>query len=179
MEPVKRLKRELIYKGAVVEVYKDTVELNGKVEEWDFVKHDGAAAVVAVDNEGKLLLVKQHRNALDRFTLEIPAGKLDSPDEPTITCAARELEEETGYKAGKIEPLITVNTTVAICNEKIDIYLATELSKGQVHLDPMEEINVESYSLSELKEMIFEGKITDSKTVSGILAYATKVNGEV
>ena len=172
MEPIKRLKRELVHKGAVVDFYADTVELGGEVAVWDFVHHNGAAAVIAVDNDGKILMVRQYRNALDRFTLEIPAGKLDSPDEPTLECATRELEEETGFKAGKIEYLLTINTTVAVCDEKIDIYLATDLSKGEIHLDPMEEINVEKYELSELQEMIFKGELRDSKTVAAINTYA-------
>ena len=176
MEKVKRLNRELIHKGAVVDIYADTVEFGGHVEKWDFIHHNGAAAVVAIDNDGKLLLVRQYRNALDRFTLEIPAGKLDSPGEPTLDCAIRELEEETGYKAGNVEYLLTVNTTVALCDEKIDIYLATELSEGVKHTDPMEEINVERYDLEELKDMIYKGQICDSKTVAGIMTYAAKIN---
>ena len=175
MEKVKRLKRELIHKGAVVDIYADTVEFNGKQEVWDFIHHGGAAATVAVREDGKLLLVKQYRNALDRFTLEIPAGKLDEEGESTLVCAKRELEEETGFKAGNIEYLLTVNTTVALCDEKIDIYLATDLTEGEKHFDPMEETEVIAYSLDELEEMIYQGKICDSKTVAGIMTYAAKV----
>jgi ADP-ribose pyrophosphatase len=119
-------------------------------------------------------MARQYRNALDRFTLELPAGKLDSPDEPTIECATRELEEETGYKAGRMEYLLTVNTTVAFCNEKVDVYLATELEKTNQHLDPEEEINVEEWDIDDLKQLIYEGKMTDGKTISGIMTYAAK-----
>lgn len=174
MEPVKRLKRELRAQGTVIGLYKDTVEVNGSIAEWDFIHHDGAAAVVAVNEEGKLLMVRQYRNALDRFTLELPAGKLDTPDEPTLECAKRELEEETGYKGRRFEYLLTVNTTVAFCNEKIDIYLATDLEKSQQHLDPEEEINVELWDIEDLKQLIYTGKMTDGKTVAGILTYAAK-----
>ena len=174
MEPVKRLKRELRAQGTVIGLYKDTVEVNGTIAEWDYIHHDGAAAVVAVNEEGKLLMVRQYRNALDRFTLELPAGKLDEPDEPTLECAVRELEEETGYRADNMEYLLTVNTTVAFCNEKIDLYLATGLRKTQQHLDPEEEINVETWELEDLKQLIYEGKITDGKTVAGIMTYAAK-----
>lgn len=176
MEPVKRLKRELRAKGTVINLYKDTVEVNGNIAEWDYIHHDGAAAVVAVDADGKFLMVRQYRNALDRFTLEIPAGKLDDPKEPTLECAKRELEEETGYRAGKMEYLLTVNTTVAFCNEKIDLYLATNLTKTEQHLDPDEEINVERWNIEDLKQMIYEGKMTDSKTIAGILTYDAKYN---
>ena len=174
MEPIKRLKRELRAQGTVIGLYKDTVEINGTTAEWDYIHHDGAACVVAVNNNGKLLMVRQYRNALDRFTLELPAGKLDSPDEPTIECATRELEEETGYKAGNMEYLLTVNTTVAFCNEKVDVYLATDLEKTAQHLDPEEEINVEEWDIEDLKKLIYDGKMTDGKTIAGIMTYAAK-----
>lgn len=174
MEPVKRLKRELRAQGTVISLYKDTVEVNGNIAEWDYIHHDGAAAVVAVNEDGKLLMVRQYRNALDRFTLELPAGKLDDPKEPTLDCAKRELEEETGYYTEDFEYLLTVNTTVAFCNEKIDLYLARSLKKTQQHLDPDEEINVELWDVEDLKQLIYQGKITDGKTVAGIMTYASK-----
>jgi ADP-ribose pyrophosphatase len=142
---------------------------------WDFVGHNGAAAAVGVLDNGRILMVRQYRNALDRFTVEIPAGGLNK-DEPTIDAAARELEEETGYKCDKIEKLISIRTTVAFCNEKIDIYLATNLTKTKQHLDDDEYVNVEIYTLEELLDMIYSGKIEDSKTISAILAYKTKCN---
>lgn len=174
MEPVKRLNRELRAQGTVIGLYKDTVEVNGTIAEWDYIHHDGAAAVVAVNEDGKLLMVRQYRNALDRFTLELPAGKLDAPGEPTLECAKRELEEETGYQSDNIEYLLTINTTVAFCNEKIDLYLARDLKKTQQHLDPEEEINVELWDIEDLKQLIYEGKMTDGKTVAGIMTYAAK-----
>ena len=169
-----RLKRELQCEGAITKYYKDTVQLpNGNTAVWDFVGHNGAAAAVAVLDDGRLLMVTQYRNALDRYTLEIPAGGLE-PNEPTIDAAARELEEETGYTCGKIEKLITIRTTVAFCNEKIDIYLATELKKTHQHLDADEFVNVKPYTLEELEDMIYSGKIEDSKTIAAILAYKNK-----
>jgi len=121
----------------------------------------------------ELLAVKQYRNALDRFTYELPAGKRDAADEPMEVCAARELEEETGYVAGKLLPLITVNTTVAFCNEKIGIFAALDLQKTHQHLDADEEIELYEFTPEELLGMIREQKMTDSKTVAGILAYLT------
>jgi ADP-ribose pyrophosphatase len=170
-DEIKRIKRELQCEGKITKYYKDTVELpDGRREVWDFVGHNGAAAAVGVLDDGRLLMVRQYRNALDRYTLEIPAGGLNK-DEPTIDAAARELEEETGYKCGKIEKLITVRTTVAFCNEKIDIYLATDLVKTKQHLDDDEYVNVEIYTLDELVKMIYDFKIEDSKTISAIMAY--------
>lgn len=175
MEEFKRLKRELVAKGHILDYYQDVMQIpNGNIAIWDFIKHKGAAAVVAVREDGKLFMVRQYRNALERETLEIPAGGLNGADEPTDIAAMRELEEETGYKCDKVELLISIYTTVAFCNEKIDIYLARNLQPSHQHLDEDEYINVEVYSVEELLEMIYAGKIQDSKTVSAILAYAKK-----
>ena len=94
------------------------------------------------------------------------------PDEPRELCAARELEEETGYRSNDLKHLITVNTTVAFCNERIEIYTAENLIPTSQHLDEDEDIEVEAYSLESLLAMIYAGKITDAKTSAGILAYA-------
>lgn len=174
METVKRLKRELVYKGAILDVYKDTVDANGHVAEWDFIHHHGAAAVVPVRDDGKILMVRQYRNALNRDTLEIPAGKLDSPDEPKIECAYRELEEETGYRCDNLEYLLTVNTTIAFCDEAIDIFVARNLIPSKQHLDEDEVINVEAWDIEDLKQLIYEGKMTDGKTVAALMTYAAK-----
>ena len=157
-----------------VKMYEDTVEVNGHQTKWDFIHHDGAAAVLPVTEDGKILMVRQYRNALDRYTLEIPAGKLDSPDEAKIDCAYRELEEETGYRCDHLEYLMSVNTTIAFCDEALDIFLARDLKKTHQHLDPDEEIEVEAWELSDLLKRIYAGELTDGKTVSAILAYACK-----
>ncbi len=177
MEKIERVKRELIHKGAILDIYEDTVRLpNGKEEKWDFVSHRmGAACVLAVRPDGKILMVRQYRNALDRFTLEVPAGKRDSLNEDTSICAARELEEETGYRAGKLEKLLSLKSTVAFCDEFIDVYLATELEKiGEQHLDEAEDIDIEAYDLKELMDMCYSGTLQDAKTVAAIMAYAAK-----
>lgn len=176
MEEFKRLSRDLVYQGAIIDFYKDTVQVpNGNVVKWDFIGHKGAAAVVAVRSDGKLLMVRQYRNALDRYTLEIPAGGLNGADEPTIVAAERELEEETGYKAvSSLEFLISIRTTVAFCNEKIDIYVAKDLQQSHQNLDEDEFINVEAWDVKDLIAKIYEGVIEDSKTVSAIMAYYHK-----
>lgn len=181
MEEFKRLSRDLVYEGSIIDYYKDTVQVpNGNVVKWDFIGHKGAAAVVAVREDKKLLMVRQYRNALDRYTLEIPAGGLNGTTEPTVKAAARELEEETGYKNSE-EPefLISIYTTVAFCNEKIDIYVANNLEKSVQNLDEDEFINVEAWDVLDLIDLIYKGVIQDSKTVSGIMAYYYKyVNKE-
>ncbi|MCM1186477.1 MAG: NUDIX hydrolase [Lachnoclostridium sp.] len=176
MEEIKRLSRDLVAKGAIIDYYQDTMQIpNGNVVKWDLIDHKGAAAVVAVREDGKLLMVRQYRNALERETLEIPAGGLNGREEPTRDAAIRELAEETGYVCDEVELLASIYTTVAFCNEKIDIYLARGLKQhGSQHLDEDEYINVEAYTVEELKQMIFDCKIQDSKTICGILSYAAK-----
>ncbi len=177
MESVVRLKRELRYEGAILKIYEDTVVANGHEAHWDFIHHDGAAAVLPVTDDGKILMVRQYRNAMDRDTLEIPAGKLDAPDEPKIECAYRELEEETGYRTEQMEYLISLNTTVAFCDEAIDIFVARNLIPSHQHLDEDEVIDVEPWELKDLLELIYSGKMTDAKTVAAITAYAVKYGG--
>ncbi len=141
-DSVVRLDRQLRYQGTILKIYEDTVIANGHKAYWDFIHHDGAAAVLPVTEDGKILMVRQYRNALDRETLEIPAGKLDAPDEPKITCAYRELEEETGFRSDNLEYLISINTTVAFCDEAIDIFVARNLIPSHQHLDDDEVIDV-------------------------------------
>ena len=162
-EQIKRVNRELKFKGTIIDFYQDTMEINGDhTVVWDFIKHKGAAAVVPVTEDGKILMVRQYRNALERYTLEIPAGALDEEGEPGFKCAARELEEETGYKSEELEWLITLRTT------------AKNLIPSKQHLDEDEFIDLKAYSLDELKEKIFTGEIEDAKTVASLMAYAVK-----
>ena len=176
-DSVIRLKRQLRYQGTILKIYEDTVLANGHEAHWDFIHHDRAAAVLPVTDGGKILMVRQYRNALDRETLEIPAGKLDAADEPKIQCAYRELEEETGYRTEHMEYLMSVNTTVVFCDEAIDIFVARDLIPSHQHLDEDEVIDVEAWELKDLLELIYSGKMTDAKTVAAITAYAVKFGG--
>lgn len=177
-EHIERISRELVYKGTILDIYKDVMRApSGKEEIWDFVSHRmGAACVLPVLDNGRILLVRQYRPALDRETLEVPAGCRDSVSEDTMVCAKRELEEETGYTCKSIEPLLSLKSTVAFCNESIDVYLARGLEPSTQKLDDMEDIEIEEFSLQELEEMIYKGIIQDAKTVSAILAYANMVH---
>lgn len=176
VQKLKRVKRELVRKGVIVDMYADHVEMpNGKTVIWDYIEHrKGAAAVLAVLPDEKIIMVRQYRNALDRVTLEIPAGARDDAAEDTAVCARRELEEETGYVCGKLEKLLSLKSTVAFCNEFIDVYLATELTPGKQHLDEDEFIDLEACELSELCKKIYAGEIQDAKTVAAVLAYANR-----
>ena len=172
---MKRINRELKYQGSIIPVYADTIELpDGKQVVWDYIDHLGAAAVVPVLEDGRILLVRQYRNSVDRITLEIPAGKKDIREELGIQCASRELEEETGYVSGQMEWLINVVSWIAFTNEKIEIFVARELKETKQNLDEDEFVEVEAYTIEELKHMIFEGSIEDAKTIAGILAYESK-----
>jgi len=177
MEEFIRLDRKLVHKGKIFEYYQDTVKIpNGNEVIWDFIKHKGAAAVVPVMEDGKILMVSQWRNALDRYTLEIPAGGLNLDGmEPTITAARRELEEETGYKTEEdLEFLISIIPVGAYSSEKIDIFVARNLVKSVQNLDDDEFISVQAMSIDEITKMIYEGSIKDSKTISAIMSYKDK-----
>jgi ADP-ribose pyrophosphatase len=175
MSEYKRLSRERIHQGQIINVYTDTMQLpDGRTAEWDFIGHKGAAAIVPVDNDGRIIMVRQYRNAVEKNTLEIPAGGLN-PGEDMKTCATRELEEETGFRSDKVEHLIDLYTTVAFCNEKIGIYYTKDLIPSKQNLDEDEYVTIEKYSLEELVQFIFTGVIEDAKTISAILAYKTKM----
>ncbi len=171
MEDIKRVDRKLEHKGHIVDFYTDYMELpNHKIVQWDFIAHKGAAAIVPVTEDGNIIMVRQYRNAIDRYTLEIPAGAVN-PGESKEVAAIRECEEETGYKALEVKHLFDLYTTVAFCNENIGIYYTTKLASGKQNLDEDEYVNVEIHSLDELIQMIFEGKIQDAKTMAALLAY--------
>ncbi|MBR4768518.1 MAG: NUDIX hydrolase [Lachnospiraceae bacterium] len=180
MEEVKRVERNLIHRGHVLDYYEDTMEMpDGKRHVWDTVVHHGAAAVVPVREDGKILFVRQYRNPVERETIEIPAGKKDTPDEDTRSCAVRELEEETGYQADHVERLLKFSSAIAYSTELIDIYLATGLHKTEAHPDEDEFIDVVAMSPEEIMEKIFAGTIVDSKTIAGVLAYCVKNHIEI
>lgn len=174
MEHLKRIKRELSYKGRLLNIYSDTILIDDKKETiYDFIEHKGASAIIPIDSDGNIIMVRQYRNAIDSYTLEIPAGSLNA-GEDNMTCAVRECEEETGYKPKRVSHLIDVHTTVAFCNELIKIYYSDDLTPSRQNLDEGEFINVERYSMDELISMIYSGKITDAKTVAGLLALNQK-----
>lgn len=175
MKEFKRINRRRVYKGAIIDFCKDDIITpKGKQVEWDYLEHKGAAAVLPVMEDGTIILVRQWRNAIDRFSLEIPAGGKDGIHEPTGLCAARELEEETGYHTEDIEFLQTIIPAIAYSGELIDIYVARNLTKTKQSLDPDEDIELEFYSVEELIDMIIKNEINDSKTVAAILTYYNK-----
>lgn len=174
-----RTGRKLAAEGAVLAFYRDEMVLpDGKEETWDYVCHKkgGGACTVPVLPDGRILMIRQYRPAIDRETLELPAGARDWPGEDPLETAARELEEETGYRPGRMSKLAHILTAVAWCNESTDLYLAQDLEKvSSQHLDEAEEIELCAIPLGELCARIFAGEIQDAKTVAGILAYRSRL----
>ena len=165
------LDRELVYKGKIIDFYKDTLKTpTGNTVVWDYIDHKGAAAVVPVDEDGNIILVSQFRNAIGKQTLEIPAGGINKGEEP-IKSAIREVEEETGYEITSIHPLTNIYTAIAYCNEIIYMYYAKVGKQKEQNLDEDEFVEVKKFTMEELKKMILEGQIQDTKTISAILAY--------
>ena len=161
---------ETIYEGKIITVRRDTVMLpNGKEAGREIVEHPGGVAVVALDAEDNVYMVRQYRRPFDKVILEIPAGKLDHVGEDHFDCGNRELKEETGLTAGRYDYLGSFMVSPGFCQELIHIYLARDLSSGDMDLDPDEFLQVETIPLKELLEMIMENKIEDAKTVIGIL----------
>lgn len=157
-----------IYTGMIVNVNVDTVTLpNGLTVDLEVVRHPGAAAVVPMKDDGRVVLIRQFRHAAAGFIYEIPAGKLH-PGEDPAACAARELEEEIGYKAGKLELLSSIFTAPGFTDEVIHIYQATGLMIGQQQLDHDEVLEVIELPLLEAIGMIESGAIRDAKSIVGL-----------
>ena len=164
----RKLSSEMKFDGKLIKVTYDVAEVNGK-EAWrEVVHHSGASAVVAIDEENRIIMEKQFRYALNDYLLEIPAGKLDAGEDPLV-CAKRELEEETGIIASEWISLGTIATSPGFCNEVIHLYVAKGLSKGEIHWDEDEYVEVERYTFDELLQRIKEEKIKDSKSLSALL----------
>ena len=162
--------KKTIFDGKILRVEKWQVTCpNGQTAPREIVVHKGAAAVVPVYEDGTTLLVRQHRVSVDRVTLEIPAGKLDSWGEDPYDCAVRELEEETGLKAERFTLLTSVLTTPGFCTEKIAIYLAQGLTQGETHPDEDEFLSLVRMPLDEAIELVMRGEIRDGKTICGLL----------
>ncbi len=163
------VERKEIFAGRVVTLSVDRVRLpNDKEIEMELVRHPGAAAIVPLHADGTVVLIRQARYAASGWLLEVPAGKLDANEAPE-TCAARELEEEAGLKAGKLTPLGFIWVSPGFTNERIWLYLATELTEAQQALEPDEVLTTMRLPLSEAVAMARRGDITDAKSVCALL----------
>ena len=167
------MKKKKIFEGKILglSVYDGIIE--GRKVKREMIEHRGAAAMLAFDEDNKVILVKQHRFP-HGFVLEIPAGTLEKGEDP-LKCAFRELEEETGYRAKKMTPLISYYPSIGYNTEIIHCFVATGLKKiADLSLDDDEILSVVKISLKRLIGMIKSGKIQDSKTISAVLTYAAK-----
>lgn len=182
----KRLSGELIYDGCVVHLWRDEIELpDGGRGVREIVRHVGAVAVLPLTDKGEVICVRQYRYPFAEVLLEIPAGKLDSPDEDVPEAARRELREETGAVGGELIPLGTLYPSVAIFDEKIHMFAAVGFDMGETDRDEDEFMEVEKIPLSTLVEMVMSGEIRDAKTQTAVLKVARlvecskiKINGE-
>ena len=174
MEKFERINREIMYDGVKLNFCRDTLLTpDGRKIFFDHIEHPGAAAVLPVTDDGKIVMVSQYRNAVERVTLEIPAGGRE-PGEDLYEVAKRELEEETGFKSDNLEYLMSVNTEIAFCDEVIEVYVAKDLKPSRQNLDEDEYVDVSFWDLDELIEKIYAGEIKDSKTSAALLAYKVK-----
>jgi ADP-ribose pyrophosphatase len=159
-----------VYTGKVVTLNVDTVKLpNGVTIDLETIRHPGAAAVVPIKDDGTVVLIRQFRHAAGGFIYEIPAGKL-SPGEDPLHCAARELEEEVGYRAASFELLSSIFTAPGFADEVIHVYKATGLIKGRQQLDHDEVLEIVEMPLTAAMERIVDGTIRDGKTIVGLQA---------
>lgn len=172
MKNYKTTKSEILFKGKVFDLKIDEIEYNsGNKGIREVVLHPGGAIIVPVKNDGKIVMVNQFRYPLQKFLLELPAGKLDKNENP-IDCALRELEEETGYKAKKIFELGAIYTTPGYSTEKLQIYLAEDLLPGNHNREEGEYgMEVLELTLEDIDRKIIAGEIVDSKSICGVQIY--------
>ena len=165
----KKVTSEVVFQGQILTVLRDTAELpNGKTAEREVVRHPGGVAVLPLDEDGNVLLVRQFRYPFGRVLLEIPAGKLDRGEEP-LHAAARELEEETGVQAEELISLGSIYVSPGFCDEELHLYLAQGLKQGKSHPDEDEFLAPERVPCEVLTEQIMSGAIHDGKTVAAVL----------
>lgn len=165
------MKSERPFEGKILSIRVDTIELpNKRYSKREIVEHVGGVGIIAVTEDNKILLVKQYRKAAERFMIELPAGMLEPGEEPRKG-AVRELEEETGYLAGKTEFLTEFYPTPGFCTEKIHLFFASDLKVTQQNLDETEDLEVLLVSLEDALKMVKMGEIMDAKTIIGITMY--------
>lgn len=166
----KTVSSETLFKGRVISLQVDEVELpNGKTGKREIIKHPGAVAVIAITDEGKMIMVEQYRKAMERSLVEIPAGKLEPGEEP-LRSAERELEEETGYGSAEMKHLISFYTSPGFADELVHVFVATGLTKKEnpADCDEDEFVEVIELTVEEAQRFIEEGKIADAKTAYAV-----------
>ncbi|MFI5228257.1 MAG: NUDIX hydrolase [Gemmatimonadales bacterium] len=169
-----QVRSDRVYTGRIINLDRDTVRFpDGSIGEQEMIRHPGASAIVPflsdpAGGDPQLLLIKQYRYAAEQYLYEIPAGRLD-PGEAPLACATRELREETGCTAARMEFLFTMYTTPGFTDEKIHVFMAIGLERGETAHEADEFMSVETVTLSHALRLIQEGSIKDAKTALGIL----------
>lgn len=170
--------RTTLHRGRVYNLIRENVTLdNGVTTDMEFVAHPGATAIIPMLNESRVLLLKQYRHSLRKYIWEIPAGTLN-PQESIINCAKRELIEETGYSADQWQKLGEITPLPGYSDERIHIYLATDLQPAERDLDKDEIISVHEVEYSEAIEMIKVGEIQDAKSITGLFLALNRLKGD-
>ena len=170
----KTLDTKRIYEGRIINLRVDKVTVQNGTSTREIVEHNGGSVIAAVTNDNKIVMVRQFRKPFDKAILEVPAGKLDGDEDPA-EAALRELSEETGYTAGKLEKLNEFYPSVGYTTEVLHIYLATELTPGATHPDENEVLEVMEMDLEDVYGMIMDGKIHDGKTIAAVMMAREKL----
>ena len=164
-----KISSEQKFSGRLIDLYLDQVELpNGETTTREWIDHPGAVCIIPILPDGKICLIRQFRYGPGEEFIEIPAGKLDAGEVP-LDCAYRELEEETGYRTNKLTFLTNIHPAIGFSNEKMWMYLAEELELSKKKLDEDEFLELLPVPLNQAIEWVFSGKITDVKTIIGIM----------
>ena len=165
----KTIKKETIYEGKIPNLRCDIVQAVGGEATREVIEHNGAVAMVALTADGKVIMEKQYRYPMRKVILEIPAGKIDKGETDPDEAAVRELKEETGYTAGRMEKLGKIYPSVGYSEEGINLYLCRDLVPGETDMDEDEAIEIEEYDFDEACRMAESGEIRDAKTVCALL----------
>lgn len=162
------LSSKLLYEGKILKLRRDEVEVRNGTSYREIVEHNGGSVIVAVDELDNLIMVRQYRKPFETEILELPAGKIEY-GEGAVETAVRELAEETGYRAGKIEKITSIYPSVGYTTEVLHIFLAVDLEKGEPCFDENEDLDILLIPYSEAVDMVMRGEIKDSKSIAGIL----------
>ena len=169
----KTLSSQLVYDGRAVKLRVDTVRMpSGRETRREIVEHRDCVAIVAVDADDNVLLVKQFRKSVEKELLEIPAGGID-PGEDPVTTVRREMQEETGYLPGKVEKLGGFYSSPGFCTEYLHLYLATDLTPSPLYAEDTESIKLVRVPISQIPSLIASGSICDAKSIAGLLTYSS------
>ena len=173
-----KLERELVFQGRMLKVHRDTVRLpDGNTATREHIYHPGAVAILPVLDSGDIVMERQYRYPLGRDFIELPAGKME-PGEAPLATAKRELREETGYSATHWEFMASIHVAIAYSNERIDLYLARGLTLGENGLDDEEFLEILTVPPEQAFQWLREGRISDSKTMVGLLMYEKMLAGK-